>query len=52
MRNLNPVVERVRQGRVERVNVALGLRDAQADQVQIVSGVVGGRYPPAGAARP
>jgi RND family efflux transporter MFP subunit len=38
-RNLNPVVERLRQGRVERIDVALGLRDTQANQVQIVSGV-------------
>jgi membrane fusion protein (multidrug efflux system) len=41
-RNLQPIVERVRQGRVERVNVQLGMRDEQASRVQIVSGVVAG----------
>jgi RND family efflux transporter MFP subunit len=41
-RNLHPAVERVRHGRVERVDVALGLRDAQADMIQIVSGVAVG----------
>jgi membrane fusion protein (multidrug efflux system) len=41
-RNLQPIVERVRQGRVERVNVQLGMRDEQASRVQIVSGVAVG----------
>ncbi len=41
-RNLRPVVERVRGGRVERRDVQLGLRDAQTDRVQIVAGVARG----------
>ncbi len=41
-RNLQPVVERVRQGRVERVDVQLGMRDGQANRVQIVAGVAAG----------
>ena len=38
-RNLRPAVERIRGGRVERVDVQLGLRDPQADRVQFLSGV-------------
>jgi membrane fusion protein, multidrug efflux system len=41
-RNLQPVVERIRHGRVERVGVQLGMRDAQANRVQIVAGVAAG----------
>jgi len=38
-RNLRPTVERVRRGRVEHVDVQLGMRDAQTDRVQITDGV-------------
>jgi membrane fusion protein, multidrug efflux system len=41
-RNLRPAVERVRRGRVERIDVQLGMRDTQANRVQIVSGVAAG----------
>jgi len=41
-RNLSPVVERVRQGHVERVDVQLGMRDQQASRVQITAGVAVG----------
>jgi len=41
-RNLRPAVERLRHGQVERVDVQLGLRDAQANQVQITAGVAAG----------
>ena len=38
-RNLRPAVERVRRGRVERLDVQLGMRDTQTDRVQITAGV-------------
>jgi membrane fusion protein (multidrug efflux system) len=41
-RNLRPAVERVRGGRVEHLEVELGLRDALANRVQILSGVAAG----------
>jgi len=41
-RNLQPAVERVRAGRVERVGVQIGMRDAQANRVQITAGVTAG----------
>jgi RND family efflux transporter MFP subunit len=41
-RNLRPVVERLARGRVERVDVTLGLRDTQSNQVQITAGVNAG----------
>jgi RND family efflux transporter MFP subunit len=41
-RNLRPAVERLAKGRVERVDVTLGLRDTQTNQVQITAGVNAG----------
>ncbi len=41
-RNLRPAVERVRGGRVEHLDVELGLRDVLANRVQILHGVVAG----------
>jgi RND family efflux transporter MFP subunit len=41
-RNLRPAVERLARGRVERVDVTLGLRDTQSNQVQITAGVNAG----------
>jgi RND family efflux transporter MFP subunit len=41
-RNLRPAVERVRGGRVEHLDVELGLRDAVANRVQILGGVTAG----------
>jgi membrane fusion protein, multidrug efflux system len=41
-RNLRPAVERLARGRVERVDVTLGLRDTQTNQVQITAGVNAG----------
>jgi membrane fusion protein, multidrug efflux system len=38
-RNLHPAVERVRRGRVEHVDVQVGMRDVQTDRVQITAGV-------------
>lgn len=37
-RNLQPVAERIRNGRVERIDVRLGMRDAQSNRVQILAG--------------
>jgi RND family efflux transporter MFP subunit len=41
-RNLRPAVERLNRGRVERVDVKLGLRDTQTNQVEITAGVSAG----------
>jgi hypothetical protein len=41
-RSLRPSVLRVRQGAVERVEVALGVRDDLAERVQVTSGVAAG----------
>jgi RND family efflux transporter MFP subunit len=41
-RNLRPAVERVRGGRVEHLDVQLGLRDVLANRVQILGGVSAG----------
>jgi RND family efflux transporter MFP subunit len=41
-RNLRPAVERLARGRVERVDVTLGLRDTQSNKVQITAGVNAG----------
>jgi hypothetical protein len=41
-RNLKPAVERIRRGRVEHLEVQLGMRDAQANRVQILAGVAAG----------
>jgi len=38
-RNLRPAVERIHRGRVEHLDVQLGMRDAQANRVQIIAGV-------------
>jgi RND family efflux transporter MFP subunit len=39
VRNLRPAAERLRGGKVERIDVTLGLRDDRADRVQVRSGV-------------
>ena len=44
LRSTQPAVMRIRQGKVERVPVQLGLRDEGAEKVEIKSGVAGGRY--------
>lgn len=41
-RNLRPAVERIRNGRVERVDVQTGIHDVQTDRVQITAGVAVG----------
>jgi membrane fusion protein (multidrug efflux system) len=41
-RNLRPAVERVRQGKVERVDITLGVRDQRTDRVQITAGLAHG----------
>lgn len=41
-RNQTPAVLRVKQGKIERVDVALGMRDMDAETVQITSGVAVG----------
>lgn len=41
-RNLRPAVERLTRGRVERIDVQLGLRDPQTNQVEITAGVAAG----------
>jgi RND family efflux transporter MFP subunit len=41
-RKLKPAVERIRRGRVEHLEVQLGMRDAQANRVQILAGVAAG----------
>jgi RND family efflux transporter MFP subunit len=41
-RNLRPSVLRVRQGRVERVDVVVGVRDDVADRVELTAGVAAG----------
>lgn len=41
-RGLAPAVYRIRNGRVEKLTVALGLRDDVAEQVQLLSGVTAG----------
>ena len=38
-RNLQPAAERIRNGRVEHVDIRLGMRDSQANRVQILAGV-------------
>jgi membrane fusion protein (multidrug efflux system) len=38
-RNLQPTAERIRNGRVEHVDIRLGMRDSQANRVQILAGV-------------
>lgn len=41
-RGAEPSVMRIRQGKVERVNVALGIHDEATDQVEITSGLAAG----------
>ena len=41
-RNLRPAVERVHGGRVEHLDIELGLRDAMANRVQITKGLAAG----------
>lgn len=41
-RNLRPAVERLRQGKVERVDVTLGVHDQRTDRVQVIAGVARG----------
>ena len=47
----SPVVTRVRDGKVERVDVKLGIRDRESERVEIVSGLSEGDVVLVGAAR-
>lgn len=47
----SPVVTRVRNGQVERVNVKLGIRDRESERVEVVSGLSEGDVILIGAAR-
>jgi len=50
-RGLRPTVVRLKNGKIEKVEVMLGIRDAAAETVEIVSGVVPGDTVLLGAAR-
>ena len=50
-RGLRPTVVRLRNGRIEKVEVGLGIRDAAAETVEITSGVAAGDTVLLGAAR-
>ncbi|MDB4917917.1 MAG: hypothetical protein JWM95_5561 [Gemmatimonadetes bacterium] len=50
-RGLRPTVVRLRNGKIEKVEVTLGIRDAAAETVEIVSGVAPGDTVLLGAAR-
>ena len=50
-RGLRPTVVRLRNGRIEKVEVTLGIRDAAAETVEIVSGIAAGDTVLLGAAR-
>lgn len=50
-RGLRPTVVRLRNGRIEKVEVSLGIRDAAAETVEITSGVAAGDTVLLGAAR-
>ncbi len=50
-RGLRPNVVRLRNGRIEKVDVTLGIRDAAAETVEITSGVAAGDTVLLGAAR-
>jgi hypothetical protein len=50
-RGLRPSVVRLRNGKIEKVDVTLGIRDAAAETVEVVSGVAPGDTVLLGAAR-
>jgi membrane fusion protein (multidrug efflux system) len=50
-RGLRPTVVRLKNGKIEKVEVALGLRDAAAETVEVMSGVAAGDTILLGAAR-
>jgi RND family efflux transporter MFP subunit len=50
-RGLRPTVVRLRNGKIEKVEVALGIRDAAAETVEVMSGIAAGDTVLLGAAR-